>query len=491
MSYTEEIAKKTARKRSVYDEETYAEEVLDEKEYETHIYNNQIISNSLVSNSFVTDNETAVTEDDGLDDSETKKFYTDEKILYKLWLNIICSHNPKVIYKCLNTCGDAEEIYKSDAVFNRMLKCLPAGLRLKVSRSLDAAECLLKECEEKEISLITIDDPTYPKRLSEVYMPPVILYVKGELPDIDSLVCVTVVGSRHCTDSGREFANTLAYDLAKEGVLIIGGMAEGIDSAAHAGAMTAGHKTVAVLAGGSDVIYPKSGEDLYYEICNCGAVISERPPGTIGKGYFYKERNRIMVGLSNGTVITEGEEHSGTKLTANWTTDSNRDLFAVPGKPGDRFSALPNSLIKDSAKLVTSAEDIIEEYADVYEEELEYGRSLLDSKREEHFEKRGFGDVAAAVRRAKSRKEKTEKEKTKSGRKPREVTLKPIKPDFSEFDEKQRIILDYLYNNNQAVHIDDISYDCGIDMSELSFLIIQLEMARVISRAAGDHYRLT
>lgn len=390
-----------------------------------------------------------------------------EDILYKLWLNILCGHNPMFINKYIEKYGSAEDIYYSDELYKALLSDLPLTMRLKARRSLDSAKNLIQYSNDHGISVISINDKRYPSKLAEVYAPPQILYVKGDIPDFNKLVCVSIVGSRNCSDYSRRFTYDLSNKLAKAGVFIISGMALGVDSSAHNGSLDAGSNTAAVLAGGVDVIYPKQNKKLYDKIVTSGAVISERPPGTTGRGSFYRERNRIIAGLSNGVVIIEGELSSGTKLTANWAVSSNRDLFAVPGKPTDKGSELPNSLIKDSAKLVTSAEDILEEYISVYPQQLKYGIDLINDNKQK----------------------KNTSVNTEDNNK-YNFQVVP-KPNFESFDDKQRIILKYLYETKSAVHINDISRECSIDMTELSFLIIQLLMAKVIKEHPGEYYSIS
>ena len=421
-------------------------------------------------------------------------------LIYKLWLNIQCQNNPERVFKCLEGGVSAEEVYNSKVLYKRLYSGRKLSDRFTVRHSLKKAYMLAEECEKSGIKMVQMGDKEYPKRLSEMYMPPQVLFVKGELPDIDGLVAINIVGSRECSEYSEKFAQKLAYDLASAGILVVSGMAKGIDGFAHSGALMAGHRTIAVLAGGVDIIYPKRNSELYNEIIQNGAVISEMPPGEVGKGRFYKYRNRIMVGLCCGTVIIEGRKNSGTSMSANWAENSNRDLFAVPGKPNDKGAELPNKLIKDNAKLVTSAEDVIEEYIGVYSSEIENGLKML--RPVSPAERRAYRTMPAPSDKRDgetktgeitTREKKKDKKKDKNEEYSRRVREELVrqKPNLDMFDEKQRIILEYLYNNNEAVHIDDISNDCGIEMSELNFLILQLMMAGAIKEHAGDNYSIS
>ncbi len=384
----------------------------------------------------------------------------EDEILYKLWLNILCQHEPRLINKFINKFGSAEEIFNSDEKYRAVLAGMKLSRRLSARRDLKQASALLEHCINNDISIIAMEDDGYPQRLTEVDNPPRILYVRGELPDFDNLVGVAQVGSRKCSEHARSFSGDLAFDLASSGVIIVSGMADGIDAAAHNGALSAGNKTVAVLAGGVDVVYPKINKSLYNRIIENGAVISERPPGEIGKPHYYQERNRIIAGLSNGVVIVEGEAKSGTRLTANWAVKLNRDVFAVPGRPDDLGAELPNLLIKDGAKIITNAEDIIEEYITVYPTELKNGIEL----------------------------KKETNNKRSSTVKPEKA--EPKRPDFEKYEETHRIILEYLYNNSEVVHIDDIVRNCDLDAAEVSFAVVELLIEKVICEYPGEYYSL-
>lgn len=373
-----------------------------------------------------------------------------DEILYKLWLSIVCRHDPEFVNKCIKKYGSAEEVYYTKPSYKDLASGMRISRVLRAERSLEGAKELLRYCDENEIKVIPIGDERYPKRLAEVYAPPQILYVRGSLPDIDNLICVSVVGSRECSDYSREFANELSYNLTKSGIIVISGMANGIDSAAHTGALSAGGITLAVLAGGVDVVYPKGNFELYKRITERGAVISERPPKTIGRASFYRERNRIIAGLSNGVAVVEGGLKSGTRLTAGWAVEENRDLFAVPGKPSDKGAELPNKLIKENAKLITSAEDIVSEYISVYSKELKNGIELL-------------GEPQLKIRKEQK---------------------------FDSFDGTQRKILEYLNNCGGEAHIDEISRECKIPASELGGVVIQLLMMRAIEENSGEYYSI-
>lgn len=300
----------------------------------------------------------------------------DEKqLLYRIWLNACCDHEPMQVRRLLDTIGTPEEIYRADLFRSPYAGKLKLGQRIRLSTKLDGAKRILEQCEKSGIRVLSIDDPDYPACLKEVYAPPQILYVFGEMPDFNQMLGVAVVGTRRGTGEGERFAGILGHDLAANGVLVISGMAKGMDAAAHWGALEAGGNTVAVLAGGVDVIYPKENAELYTHIKTHGCIVSERPPGQVGKPYYYRQRNRIIVGLSVGVAVVEGERESGTSMTARLAQENNRDIFAVPGNPLNPMSHLPNDLIADGCKPLTDAMDIVEEYLSLYPENWHMGQS--------------------------------------------------------------------------------------------------------------------
>ncbi|MEK7519918.1 MAG: DNA-processing protein DprA [Patescibacteria group bacterium] len=209
---------------------------------------------------------------------------------------------------------------------------------------------------------VTINNKEYPERLRNIHTPPKKLFVRGALPP-DDAVTIAIVGSRKCTAYGKQAAYDLAYALAARGVVIVSGMALGIDGEAHKGALDAGGVTVAVLGTGVDdkSIYPHTHTSLAKSIMEHGAVISEYETGTPALPHQFPERNRIISGLSLGVVVVEASEKSGSLITANFALEQGRDVFAVPGPIYAQTSRGANFLIQRGAKLVLSADDILTE----------------------------------------------------------------------------------------------------------------------------------
>ncbi|MFQ3672465.1 MAG: DNA-processing protein DprA [Aggregatilineales bacterium] len=232
---------------------------------------------------------------------------------------------------------------------------------LAARRSLDLAKEWAR-VESAQAQLITLDDPHYPANLRTIDAPPPVLYVRGELRAEDALA-VTIVGTRSASSYGREATFRLARELAMQGVTIISGLAHGIDSAAHHGALAGSGRTIAVFGCGIDRIYPPGNTGLAEEILNkrAGAWITEFPIGTPPSGSNFPRRNRTLAALSRAVLVTEAPEGSGALLTADAALEQGRDVFALPSNILNRSGAGTNHLIQDGARLITSVEDILDE----------------------------------------------------------------------------------------------------------------------------------
>lgn len=202
-------------------------------------------------------------------------------------------------------------------------------------------------------------DESFPSFLKEIYDTPIGLYWHGSLKKIN-IPCVAIVGTRRCTIYGKSFARKLAHDLASNGICVVSGLARGIDTNAHEGALEGGGSTIAVLGNGMDIIYPPENKNLYSRITENGAIISEFPYGRRGDRQTFPMRNRIIAGLCQAIVIVESDISGGSMITAKFAEEQNRLVFALPGRIDQKFSRGCNQLIRDGAILVTGAEDIVE-----------------------------------------------------------------------------------------------------------------------------------
>ena len=273
----------------------------------------------------------------------------ENKILDYIQLINSANIGPVTFYKLLRQYGSAEAA----------LAALPAGRRT-FSRS--AAQKEFELARRQNIRLLAFDDPEYPENLRAAEDAPPVIYVRGQINCLRQPLSLSIVGARNASLNGRKLASQISCELTSQGIMIVSGMARGIDTAAHKGAMFALNRsgsTVAVLGTGNDIAYPAENQQLCEQKAGQGAVISEFPLGTEPSAGNFPRRNRIVSALTDGTLVVEASLHSGSLITARLALEQGRDVFAVPGFPTDERSAGPNKLIKDGAFLVENAEDIL------------------------------------------------------------------------------------------------------------------------------------
>jgi DNA processing protein len=284
-----------------------------------------------------------------------------EQGTYWLALSLTEGLGPTRIKKLIEHYGTAERVFHAS-----LTELEATGMRavsaqsIATGKSLELAQQECVKAVEAGARIISLSDPEYPSRLKEIYDPPVVLFVKGSV-EVLSQPGIAMVGTRHPTPYGSGMAERLGTDLAARGLVIISGMARGIDTASHRGAIAAKGKTVAVLGTGIDVMYPKENTRLAEQIVALGgALISEFPVGTFPAPQNFPIRNRIISGMSAGVLVLEAAEYSGTRITSRLALEQNRDVCAVPGNVTNKNSWGPNTLIKQGAKLATW-EDVWEE----------------------------------------------------------------------------------------------------------------------------------
>lgn len=255
-----------------------------------------------------------------------------------------------------------------DGVFRASLPQLEScHLPAQVAQSVVKKEAFKRAAKELDgvrkiagCSLLNWTEPEYPQTLLQIYDPPVLLYVRGD-PQVLNLPSLGIVGTRRPTLYGTQMAQRLGRDLAARGLVIVSGMARGIDAIGHQGAMDANGRAIGVLGTGIDVCYPKENKKLYEKVLERGTIISEFPLHTHPAPENFPVRNRIVAGMPLGVVVIEGAQYSGSLITARLAMEFGREVFGVPGNVTQPVSFAPNQLIKQGAKLVTCAEDVIEE----------------------------------------------------------------------------------------------------------------------------------
>lgn len=283
---------------------------------------------------------------------------------YYLAFSLIYGIGPVIFKELVNHFGSAKNAFeaKKDALESLLGPRVTAKIiDFKVKFEPDK---YFSDFEKKKIKILTLEDADYPVALKAISDPPICLYVRGnEKIFAENDLFFSIVGTRKVSSYGQEIAEEFAASLARYGFVIVSGMAIGIDAIAHWVTVTAGGKTVAVLGCGVDIIYPAQNARLYHKIIETGgAVISEFPPGMSTLPGLFVARNRIVSGLSRGVLIVEGAQRSGTLITAGYAASQGRDVFAPPSPITSPTSQAPNSLLKQGAKLVTSVQDILEEY---------------------------------------------------------------------------------------------------------------------------------
>lgn len=280
---------------------------------------------------------------------------------YWLALNRLLGSATRNFLALVEFFGSAEALWKAKR--NDLSRAANSFLLKKIIEGREGIDPAgeLERVERENVKVLTIKDEEYPVRLKNIFDPPILLHIRGEFIPQDEL-SIAVVGARRASAYGRMAAETLAGELSAAGFTVVSGMARGVDSHAHRGALQKNGRTVAVLGSGLDVIYPPENQKLAKEIEEHGAVISEYPLGSQPDPWHFPVRNRIISGMTMGTVVIEAGERSGSLITADLALQEGREVFAVPGNISSNTSKGTNKLIKEGAKLVETVEDILEEF---------------------------------------------------------------------------------------------------------------------------------
>jgi len=359
-------------------------------------------------------------------------------LLHRLALARVPGVGGVLFRKLVGQMGSPEAVFAADTARLRQV----SGVGERTARAIKSydgwpeVEAEIERMRELDVRLLPLEDAGYPVNLREIHDPPVHLYVRGEILARDALA-MAVVGSRNASPYGSKVTRKLAANMARAGVTVVSGMARGIDSFAHRGALGAGGRTIAVLGCGVDVVFPRSNADLVEEIAASGAVVSEFPLGTEPRPENFPKRNRIISGLSLGVLLVEAGAKSGALITASCALDQGRDVFAVPGSVEDPRNAGSHWLIKQGARIVDSAGDVL--------------REILPQDRSGG--ERGRPAAAAGL------------------------------------TEEERRVLTKM--DSDPIHIDDIVRRTGMPVSRLSGILLSFELRGLVEQLPGKLFRRT
>lgn len=295
--------------------------------------------------------------------------------VYDLWLSEIMLRFPKDVRAvCERYASSYEAFSESLAEISREDEISERCMKALMNKNLTSATALLEKCVRQNIAVVPYFSELYPQFLKEIESPPFLLYVKGDVRVLRERFCISTVGTRRMSSYGKYYAFKISYEAASAGAVIVSGMARGIDSVTHAGALAAGGKTVAVLGCGVDVVYPKEHQLLYNKIIESGgAVISEYLLGTSPYPQNFPHRNRIICGMSYATVVIEAPKQSGALITACEAIKEGRTVFALPGNLNEESSYGTNELISGGARLIRSTEELLCEYRGISNINIDFG----------------------------------------------------------------------------------------------------------------------
>ncbi len=433
--------------------------------------------------------------------------------VYWIWLSSALGPGSRAAEAVLDAFdSDINRIYASERSELEQIEELKSDkLAALLNKDLTEAEEIADYCDENGVCVLYPTSEYYPKRLYRIRSKPLVLYCLGNIIQFDSSLCIAVVGTRELSYYGDRCAYTTGYDLARGGAVVVSGMAKGIDARAHRGCLDAGGLTACVLGCGIDRIYPKENTDLWHYIRAGGMIMTEYKPGTPPIGSNFPIRNRIISGLCQGTVVVEADNGSGALITARAALYQGRDIFAFPGKVGEYRSMGTNELIKNGAKMITSAADVLAEYADLYPDTVHIENiSKLRSPKSGNIMKKitstvkysypvtrvqntYCNDILKENRPLTAYNKPTEKKRpavttaSELQRASQAPYVDRLKPNLSVLKEDELSVYNAMPDNT-AVTADTISKS-GIPISKVMTMLTMLELKGFIESLPGSMYK--
>lgn len=380
------------------------------------------------------------------------------------------------IKEILDDFGNAKSLFEANIIEWKMSPSLvPKQIKRLESASIEDAKKIIDVCVQNGWDIITYEDEKYPERLRNISAPPAVLYVDGELPDIDNEVLIGIVGTRKASDYAVKVANLMSRGIAQAGAVVVSGGALGVDSASHSGAILCGGKTIAVLGCGLGTKYLMSNESLRNSIRKNGALVTEFPPFAPASRYTFPMRNRIISGLSLGVLVVEAGVKSGSLITANYALEQGRDVFAVPCSILSSSFSGTNKLIDDGAYVATKPSDLLSPYAESYNIDLSKIKTMQQLMSE-------TADLSANVMQ---NEDSLSFESIDSSRKRRVENNNTI----AKLSGNSKIVFEAL--TEEFTHIDIIKDKCELNTSAVLSALTALEISGLAKSASGMRYKLS
>ncbi len=367
---------------------------------------------------------------------------------YYIWLQLCLGQGNRYVNRIFDSFCDAKAVYDADN--SKRAKLLPKSVAAKLDNSaLIKAKEILEKCNRLGVSVVTFHSEGYPTPLKEIENPPIVLYVKGKMPDFENTPSVTIVGPRRVSDFGKKSAYSLGYRFARSGMVVVSGGAVGSDTFAHIGALKAEGITVLVMPCGFSVSYLEENRALREHIANKGCLISEYPPDMPVTSFTFPVRNRLLSGLTLGTILVEAGQRSGALITANHALNQGKDVFVIPGLPNMKQYKGSNALLRDGAKPLLDASDVFGEYIVRFPDKINIEKAY---------------------------KEAPKPEKEKNNKKTLQITL----------SNSAKIVYNCL--DKQKFYPDDLN--SGLSPSDLLSALTELEMEFIIRALPGGQYEI-
>jgi len=384
------------------------------------------------------------------------------------------SPKPRKLLECL---GSIDAIYAAPQGLFELIRNLVNEKEITrlSDKKLDETDKIISACAKKGIRIIVPTDAEYPKRLADIPNPPTVLYAKGERISADDEVAIAIVGTRKFTKNGAEATAKISSEIAAGSGCIVTGLARGVDTIAAETAISVGGKVYGVLGCGIDVYYPPENKKLYEAVQKNGTVISEYPPGTEPSRFNFPRRNRIISGLSLGTVVVEAPEKSGALITAEYALEQNRDVFAVPCGIFEKSGAGTNKLIKEGATPVLCGRDVLEEYAAMHSDKIN-----LDSIPQKTVDSVNYDE------NKEPEKKECSSEKDNGEGKLREFSF----PDgyLEKLSSDERLVAETI--GAKELFADEISAVSGLAAAKVMSLLTLLEIRGCVMKLPGGKYAI-